>query len=349
MTDWREAGLKSDATRVINLYRRSFDNAAKSLARSRSIEALSAAGVQTVICLWGGGLDAEELVAAGFRVIAVDNGSMDLFDTLRRKVSPSRKRKALEYASMIGGYEWRWGDVDKFMHEADGALLDFHGPWSKGPRSAVLAGRHMTAVVVTLTPSHDLSTDATSADERQMAYQLFLKMSWADKPRWESITSNGHVRRLTDYHEDQGRSVFVYLLARRHIKLSRLTGNERVKMRRDVGERVRANKRAYYYRLAPDEKSDRHAKVRHAEHLRTGKLPVWPCGVCGATRPEITCGRTGCEVAVPPARVRGPAMYCSPRCRQLVKLDAQRVRRLRAKLAAVSGTAAEAVSFEEAA
>lgn len=287
-TDWRDAGLRADAKRVLNLYRRSFDNAAKRIARSRAIEALKAAGCQTVVVLWGGGLDAEELVAAGFRVIAVDNGSMELRDG-DRLVSTERKRRALQYAAAAGGYEWRWGDVHRFLGEADGALLDFHGPWSKGARLAIQAARHLTAVVVTLTPSHDLSTDATSAEERQMAYQLFLKMWWADKPRWEAITANGHVRRLTDYHEDQGRTVFVYLLARRHIRLSVMNDWERKQMRRDKLEVKRAQQRAYYHRLTDEEKATHQARSRHNDHLRTGKMPVRKaCPVCGAIRMKMT-------------------------------------------------------------
>lgn len=247
MTDWREAGHKADAKRVLNLYRTSFDNDAKRLARSRSIEALRAAGVATVVCLWGGGLDAEELLAAGFRVIAVDNGSMQLFDG-PNEVSTERKRRALKYAAEAAGYEWRWGNVARFLSEGDGALLDFHGPWGKDKRLIVSAARPMTAVVVVLVPSHDTSSDASSAHERQMAYQLFLKMAWADRPRWEAITASGHVRRLTDYHEDQGRHVFVYLLGRKHVRLTAMSGPQRMKMRRDVAERKRATQRAWYMR-----------------------------------------------------------------------------------------------------
>lgn len=247
MTDWAEAGYKADAKRVLNLYRRSFDNDAKRLARTRSIEALRASGVTTVVCLWGGGWDAEELVAEGFRVIAVDNGSMRVSED-DREVSAVRKRRALAYAANAGGYEWRWGDVDKHLAEADGALLDFHGPWSGAARRAIHAARHMKAVVVTLTPSHDMSTDATSTHERQMAYQLFLKMSWAEKPRWESMTAGGHVRRLVDYHEDQGRQVFVYLLGRKHVRLSEMPVHDRAKMRRDMAERRRNNQREWYRR-----------------------------------------------------------------------------------------------------
>jgi hypothetical protein len=141
----------------------------------------------------------------------------------------------------------------------------------------------MTAVVVTLTPSHDLSTDATSAQERQMAYQLFLKMSWSRQPTWKAITSEGHARRLTDYHEDHGRNVFVYLLARRHIKLpTTLDVNARMKMRKDTRDRVLAVKRAYYSRLSPERKAEIQDRQRHLIHVKNGYAPRKPCGWCEA-------------------------------------------------------------------
>jgi hypothetical protein len=324
-TDWREAGYRADAKRVLNLYRRSFDNDAKRLARHRSVEALQAAGVQTVVCLWGGGYDAESLVAAGFRVIAVDNGSMRVTDG-DREVSQERKRRALQYAAASGGYEWRWGDVRRFLGEADGALLDFHGPWAKDKRLIVSAARHMTAVVVVLVPSHDVSADASSAHERQMAYQLFLKMAWADRPRWQAITAGGHVRRLTDYHEDQGRHVFVYLMARQHIQVPALKSTERIKMRRDLADRKRASQRAWYHRPENRDRIIAKTSARKAA-LRKGPF-LRECG-CGTSFVSL----------MPTSR------YCSTECRQAYKTEAQRIRRM----AAVSGTAAEAISNEEAA
>lgn len=337
-TDWREAGHRADAKRVLNLYRRSFDNAPKRIARERSIEALVAAGVRTVIVLWGGGLDAEACVAAGLRVIAVDNGSMALSDEAGRLVSTERKRRALMYAAQAGGYEWRWGDVRRFLSEADGALLDFHGPWARDKRLTINAAQHMTAVVVVLVPSRDLS-EASSADEREIIYQAVLKFAWADRPKWEAVTAGGHVRRLTDYHEDQGRHVFVYLLGRKHVKLSVMKHSDRVKMRRDKRDRVRANARAYYHRLDEAGKAAYNAKVRHNDHMRSGVLPTKACPVCGALRERR------CEVCSSSIETAGRvAKYCSDPCRRIAHSRQNRVR-----LAAVSGTAAEAISSEEAA
>lgn len=315
VVDWQAAGRKADAKRVIRLYRRSFDNPAKRLARTRAIDALRAAGIQTVITLWGGGICAEELVAAGFRVIAVDNGSMTVMDG-GRPVSTTRKRRAMEAAARDGGYECRWGDAERFLDEADGAYLDFHGPWSRSARETVAAARHMTAVVVTLIPSHDMTTGATSPQERQMAYQLFLKMAWADQPRWASITANGHVRRLTDYHADQGRMVFVYLLARKHVRIpGTLRADQRAKMRTDVQRRIRTAQMDYYNRHRDRILSTQRQK-RQTETL------------------EIAC-RHCATLFIPDRR---QARYCGDRCRHAVRILNQRRRRA----LAVQGTASEA-------
>lgn len=323
MTDWREAGYRADAKRVLNLYRRAFDNDAKRLARSRSIEALRAAGVQTVVCLWGGGYDAEELVAAGFRVIAVDNGSMALTEG-DRPVSSARKRRALQYAAEAGGYEWRWGDVSRYLHEADGALLDFHGPWASDKRRIVNAARHMTAVVVVLVPSHDVSADASSAHERQMAYQLFLKMAWAERPRWRSMQGGGHVRRLTDYHEDQGRHVFVYLLGRKHIAMLPMKRSERNKMRRDYAQHSRAISRSYYERMPEDQRLRYFARMRHQQnHVRRGRTALTGCEWCSRQPILRRCAVCDTEFAIS----RANQVRCSPPCTRLAKLQQERERR----------------------
>lgn len=302
MTDWREAGRKADAHRVRDLYRIAFANTSKTIARRRCIQALQAAGVTTVIDLWGGGLSALELLAAGFRVIAVEDGSMEIIDN-GRPVSRARKRRALEYAAAEDGYEARFGKAEHFAGEADGAYLDFCGPWSAAARRAVAACRHMKAVVVTLTPDHDLTTDATSPFERQMAYQLFLKMAWSSKPRWEAMSASGHVRRLLDYRRARGYYVFLYLLSRSFLKLPYLTQSQREKTNPEMHARRLAIKRAHYHRLSPErkrawgirtrERAKRkyhsnpeyrarvQARQRHRAHLK-GAIPEMPCEWCVA-------------------------------------------------------------------
>lgn len=323
MTDWPEAGRKADAHRVRDLYRGSFGSDAKTIARSRVIEAMRAADVTTVLDLWGGGMSAAELVRAGFRVISVDDGSMVLTDK-DQPVSRSRKRRALEYAALEDGYEARFGKAETFASEADGAYLDFCGPWTASTRRAVQACRHMKAVVVTLTPDHDVSTDATSPLEREMAYQLFLKMAWSEKPRWEAITSGGHVRRLLDYRRPRGYAVFVYLLARQHLKLPALTLADRLKTRPDKRERVNTISRQWYRQLSAERKQ----AIYRRQQARLGIGPK-----------DRICPQCDLPfVKLPQDRGR---KYCSDACSKEAHYRQSRARLER--LAAVSGTAAEAV------
>ena len=306
MTDWREAGRKADARYVLNLYRRAFASEAKQIARERTIAALQAAGVEVVLDLWGGGASAEALVAAGFRVISVEDGNMELRDGSDRLISRARKRRALELAGAEGGYEVRFGKAERFAHEADGAYLDFCGPWTRWVRRTVAASRHMKCVAVTLTPDHDMSTDASSMLERQFAYQLYLKMAWAEKPRWEAMNGAGGVRRLLDYRRERGFAVFLYLLSHEWIKLPYMKLSDRRKTRPDMQESYRAVKRAYYHRLSPEQKKARQQQIkvarakrhsnpdyratnlmrlRHRRHLHDGPKRAYrrlPCDLCEA-------------------------------------------------------------------
>lgn len=274
MTDWRAAGRKADAHRVRDLYRAPFDSHGKQIARRRVIQALKVAGVTTVLDLWGGGLSAIELRNAGFRVIAVEDGSMELVDN-GRPVSRARKRRALEYAAAEDGYEARFGKAEHFAAEADGAYLDFCGPWSAAARRAVSACRHMKAVAVTLTPDHDLTTDATSPFERQMAYQLFLKMAWSSKPRWEAMASSGHVRRFLDYRRARGYYVFLYLLSRSFLNVPSLKASDREKTNPEMHARHLAVKRKHYHGLSPERKLAWGVRTRENAKRRYHNDPVY--------------------------------------------------------------------------
>jgi hypothetical protein len=275
LPDWHEAGRKADAHLVRDLYRRAFKSSSKEIARRRTIEALGAAGVTTVLDLWGGGISAEALVAAGFRVISVDDGSMVLTDPHGRSVSQKRKRRALQYAAAEGGYEGRFGKAERFATEADGAYLDFCGPWTAHTRRAIQACRTMKCVAVTLTPDHDVSSDASSMHERQMAYQLFLKMAWSDKPVWESMQGSGGVRRFLDYRRPGGFAVFLYLLSHTPIRIPPLRASQREKTRPDMHERRLAIKRKHYRSLSPERKRLRSLRVRENAKRRYHTDPVY--------------------------------------------------------------------------
>lgn len=312
MADWNvAAGHKADAHRIRDLYRKEFGSSAKSVARDRVIEAMRAAGVTTVLDLWGGGVSAKAFVEAGFRVISVDDGSMEL-RVSGKDVVHARKRRALEYAAAEDGYEWRFGKrvVEKTAAEADGAYLDFCGPWSASTRRAVEACRHMKAVAVTLTPDHDMSTDASSAIERQMAYQLFLKMAWAKSERWAMLKGAGNVRRLIDYRRDRGFWVFVYLLSPTWIKLSPLRRSDRVKTKPSMAEKDRIDGRNWYHRnrdrLLPLKRREERAKQ---------------CAICGIGFMTKTARK-----------------YCGERCARVAHSEQNRRR-----LSGVSGTPDEAI------
>lgn len=322
MVDWREAGRKADAHRIRNLYRAGFGLAPKGIARGRIVEALKAAGGTTVIDLWGGGLSAKAFVAAGFRVISVDDGRTKIIDN-GKPVSTARKRRALEHTAAEDGYEWRWGDVSEFAHEADVAFLDLCGPPSAEQRRAVEACRHMKAVVVTLVVAHDALTGGLDSHEREMVYQLLLKMEWAERPRWKYMATGGSVRRLTDYRSGGNQSVFVFLLSNvGHIAIPPMKATDRQRQRPDMHQRHLAVKRSWYYasgrsdlmrrrtqelraeRLEADPafkaKTERlallreqvddptaraRAAERHGRHLRRGTIPRKPCPLCAAERP----------------------------------------------------------------
>lgn len=345
MTDWREAGHKADAKRVQNLYRKAFATPGQRLAKQRAVDALVAAGCKVVLDFWGGGQTTRALMAAGLRVIAVENGAMRLKDSEGRLVSAKRKHAAHAQDGIDGGFPTFWGDFEDAVRaypEADGAFLDFHGPWSEAARSCVMAARNMKAVVITLMPDHDMRTGATTNHERRLAYQLYLRMARTGmtKPTWDAIARCGGARVLIDYENASGKYICVYLLSRGAVHLPPVNISDRSKMLVRVLDKKRAKARAYYDRLSDDGKRLHNAASRHNDHLRTGQLPSRPCPMCMAVREPLPCRICGA-----PVDGHGATRFCSDACRHRKRMADQRRRRE----AAVSGTAAEAVSSEEAA
>jgi hypothetical protein len=277
MPDMVSPGIKADAHRVRDLYRAGFQSPAKSVARDRVIAAMKAAGVTTVLDLWGGGMSAKAFVDAGFRVISVENGSMKIMDR-GREVSTARKRRAFEMTAAEDGYEARWiprgGSIADIAAECDGAFLDFCGPWSKDARAAVEACRHMKAVAVTLVPDHDGVTNASNGLEREMAYQLFLKMAWAEKPRWAYMNAGGQVRRLTDYRRHKGPMVYVFLLSHEWLQIPYLTQRQREHQRPDMHQRHLGIKRDWYQRLPAEVRADKQARNRAQQKVRFAADPA---------------------------------------------------------------------------
>jgi hypothetical protein len=299
MTDWREAGQKADAHRVRDLYRRNFASDVKDIARHRAAEVLLAAGGETVLDLWGGGVSAQKFTAEGFRVISVDDGSMDLSDR-GQTISASRKKRALEQTAAEDGYEARFGEAAKFAHEANVAFLDFCGPWSRGVRQTIEACRHMQAVVVTLVTDHDINTKATTQEERLVCYKELLKLAFAGS-NTQAIRRQP-CRLLYRYKTSRGHPVLVFLLARGRLPIKHLSGRDRradieYRTREDARnkERMRnmrlndpeqyAKRMAYIKRWRAAKRADPEylaldaIKRRHYEH-RKGSTPRKSCPLC---------------------------------------------------------------------
>jgi hypothetical protein len=295
MTDWTAAGRKAwetrqlnDAHRVRDLYRAAFGGIPKSAARGRAIDVLKRAGGTVVLDLWGGGLSALELMAAGFRVIAVDDGSMPLVDGDGRSVSNVRKMRALRVTAEEGGYEWRWGKAAKFMAEADCALLDFCGPLSSEVYRTIEAVRHMKAAIVTLMTDHDIVTGAVNQSVRRVMYEAALRLATMETSRkthgglWRN-TGWKSTRLLCTYRRAGRQPVWLFLLAPHRIKTgatpvalidadayehSKARTRDRNRMRRqtdsEYAARHNARSLAYYHRMKadPDWLADRNAKRR---------------------------------------------------------------------------------------
>lgn len=274
MTNWSEAGRKAWATRqrndalhVLSLYRRAFGGTPKGAARSRAIEVLKRSGGTVVLDLWGGGLSALELMAAGFRVIAVEDGSLPLIDEEGRVVSAARKKRALIAAALGGGYEWRWGKASKFASDADCALLDFCGPWSREVKRTIQASRHMKTVVLTLMTDHEIATGATDQTERLAAYQSFMRLAFGVS--LNPFNRHGTVKLLGAYRRPRGQPVWIFALA--HHRL--FTGPvPRALWTPDRVENMRIKSREEKRRLTMDpdwvQRTNERRRQRHADRMR---------------------------------------------------------------------------------
>lgn len=238
---WETRRSRDDDARAVRaLYGTAFSSPAKAVARTRAIATLKAAGVTTVLDLWGGGTSALELVAAGFRVISVEDGSMTIVDASGEAVCTDRKKRALALAGIEGGYETRWGSVARFAHESDGALLDFCGPWSRAVRESVVACRKHKAVIVTLMTDHDINTEATTQNDRLAMYKAVLKYHASDGTA-KGIAAQP-CRLLCHYRRLGGQPVWLFLLAHRRLPIKIMTSAERLAISPEY--RARTNARA---------------------------------------------------------------------------------------------------------
>lgn len=198
-TDWRAAGIKADAHRVVAEIRSGYTARPKELVRARAIKFLAGRSPDLVLDAWGGGLSAEQMTDAGLRVLSVDDGRF--FANV--DVSKARGFRAMQIAGEERGYQTARGSLREHAHAADAAFLDFCGHWSSEVERTVRACAHMKAVVVTLMPER-MALGSLSAQSWSVAYRALLETHSGMRVRW-------HVRYV---RSDSGLTALVYALDR---------------------------------------------------------------------------------------------------------------------------------------
>ena len=260
MTTWT-AGYKADATKVVAALQARYANQTKNPVRSWAIAEMAAAGVTTIVDLWGGELSAIEEVAAGMSVISVDNGQ----DALDLGFSAARTRRAMTVRGEAGGYRTGWVSKRRglapFLAQADGAFLDFMGHPCPETIRALEACRHMKALAVTLMGSRFEGPKGLPVDDYISMYRTFIEKHTGMKA--------GLVRK---YHRPDKQWALVFVV-RRHWALTSpppslyflrkrsLRVDPEVKARKaDYRARPEVKARKADYRARPE------VKARKADH-----------------------------------------------------------------------------------
>jgi predicted Zn-ribbon and HTH transcriptional regulator len=302
-TDWSEIGRKADAHRVRDLYRRTFDNRGKNDARPLMVSALVNAGGTRCLDLWGGGLSADALVAAGLSVLSVDNGY-----ELRDALTVERRQESLRRSGEEGGYETAWGAARRYASTCDVAFLDFCGPPSEESLETVRACRHMKAIVVTFTTGHDIHTGAPSQELRERSYRVLLREAFGigstiRQPDRSRKRLGGSIMTLCRYRNKDGRLVLVFLLRR-----SRSIGHAvplYARQRVDIRWRAQLAARSRRYR-------ETHLEVRAAQNERKKAKDRAERAARLAALPPINCAYCGLEFRA--SQVNARIRFCSTKC-----------------------------------
>lgn len=195
MTDWKAAGLKADAHRVIGLLTAPYSGAPKAKVRDRAIRFLVAQQPKLVLDAWGGGMSADAQVAAGLSVLSVDDGR----SFREQGISPARGLRAMTIAGEEGGYRTASGRLAKHASECDAAFLDFCGQWSPEVARTIRACAHMSAIAVTIMPERTPLGRLSPADWL-IAYRALLTAHSGMSVRW--------AERYTRSASGQGAMVF---------------------------------------------------------------------------------------------------------------------------------------------
>ena len=291
MTTWT-AGYKADATKVVAALQARYANQTKNPVRSWAIAEMAAAGVTTIVDLWGGELSAIEEVAAGMSVISVDNGQ----DALDLGFSAARTRRAMTVRGEAGGYRTGWVSKRRglapFLAQADGAFLDFMGHPCPETIRALEACRHMKALAVTLMGSRFEGPKGLPVDDYISMYRTFIEKHTGMKA--------GLVRK---YHRPDKQWALVFVVRRRGSTPDALTRRPSLVLLRSRSLRV-----------DPDVKATRAAWYAHTEAPRRAAARP-PCVNCGGPKRSSCgsyCGRPECRAAAdrkraPRARHSGAA------------------------------------------
>lgn len=166
---------REEAHRVRDLIRDRYSNPTKDRIRSWIVAEIRAVQPTLVLDLWGGGLSAEEMTAAGLSVLSVDRA--DGFS--EHHVSAEQGKSALAFCGQESGYRTGWvptnGSVSKFARECDAAWWDFMGHLAPDKIRALKASRHMKMIVVTLMADRMKGADDWTAETWSVMYEAAIE------------------------------------------------------------------------------------------------------------------------------------------------------------------------------
>lgn len=209
---------REEAHRVRDLVRDRYSNPTKDRVRSWIVAEIKASEPTLVLDLWGGGLSAEEMTAAGLSVLSVDRA--DGFS--EHHVSAEQGKSALAFCGQESGYRTGWvptnGSVSKFARECDAAWWDFMGHLAPDKIRALKASRHMKMIVVTLMADRMKGADDWTAETWSVMYRAAIE-------HYSGLT----VKATRKYQRTIGSWVIVFV-ARRQVD-ARARWRERARVR----------------------------------------------------------------------------------------------------------------------
>ncbi len=299
MTDWKAAGEKADAHRVVNLLRGPYKREEKAEQRDRTVAFLAHRKPTKVLDAWGGGSSADALVAAGLSVLSVDDGRSFVDCGVTRR----RGMRAMTIAGQEGGYETAVGSLQSHAASCDAAFLDFIGFWSREVERTVRSCSHMKALVVTLMADR-MAAGSLTPSSWMIAYQALLESHSGMRVRWRYR-----------YRRASGLSAIVFALAPGGSRAI-VCGLEGCDLPVIGGAKAmycsaRHKRRADYIRNADKKRS--HARTRRLTDPRVKEQERARQETIGLLkRPPRRC--RNCGVSFRP-RMQPKAMYCpKPQC-----------------------------------